>query len=595
MKHKLFIIGSPSLDILTIKGQLYQSPGGAGLYTALGAIHVGVRITLFAPKPTTIPSELSFISHIMEWIGPPISADQLPRFEIVQSENKTDYKKAFFGAEEELKADDLPNDLSHYDLVHIVPLGNAKQQLSFIEACKIRGAKYISTGTALPIIASDPNRVLDVKDESDIFFMNHIENDLLKKYNKNAATLSGKLVFMTQGENGATVNQGNHETSVSSPDTKIVDPTGAGDTFCGATLAHIAQGKHPVMAAKSGANLAAFMIEGIGPEKLISKEKHICSNLKPRVVINQEQLHKIAHLISDLPEAEAFPFIDSSLPPKEHPLTIDYFFVTTLQQFSFWSHKNGQYHKPLIHTIGGDELKGAFYLFQAYTKRLEKDPEFFTPKRQATQSLDDMKDLFRADNGKDVMPATQLHLDFAHTYGLSMLELGWTPSYVVNQALSSKYPLKTFLEMLDKVGGYREDPLRKKSALLALILEQRPEKLFHFGKNETLPPVVDYHCMRGSLRLGLVDILDKELDTKIKNRQLVSPEDEWDIRHAIYEAVDLLPELSGRSMGAVDWFFFMSRKRCPEMTDPDCSSCGADPICAHRKDYFQPVIRTSFY
>ena len=31
---------------------------------------------------------------------------------------------------------------------------------------------------------------------------------------------------------------------------------------------------------------------------------------------------------------------------------------------------------------------------------------------------------------------------------------------------------------LDHVGGYREDPLRKKSALLAMILNNRPEKYF---------------------------------------------------------------------------------------------------------------------
>ena len=595
MKHKLFIIGSPSLDKLTINDELHPSPGGAGLYTALGAIRSGASATLFAPKPKTIPPELSFINDIIEWIGPPISKEQLPRFEIIQCENKTVYNHSFFGAEKELKCDDLPQDLSMFDLVHIVPLGNAKQQLSFIKSCRIRGAKCISTGTALPIIESNPHDVIDVKNESDIFFINHIENDLLQKYENNSTFSSGKLIFITQGRNGAKIYQGNHESSVPSPKTSMIDPTGAGDTFCGSTLAKIAQGFHPVFAAQAGVRLASFMIGGIGPEKLLKNQHPVNNNSKPRVVINHDQLHKIASLISEVPDAEAFPFIDSSLPPKGHPLTIDYFFVTTLQQFSFWSHKDGYYHKPLINTIGGDELKGAFYLFQAYTKRLDSDPEFFSPERQANQSLDDMQNLFRSDNGIDVMPAIQLHLDFAHTYGKSMLELGWTPTDVENQALLSKTPLKTFLEMLDKIGGYREDPLRKKSALLALILEQRPERLFYFGSNESLPPVVDYHCMRGSLRLGLVDILDRELERKIMNRQLVAPEDEWDIRHTIFQAVDVLPELSGRSMGAVDWFFFMSRKRCPEMTDPDCSSCGADPVCAHRKEYFQPVIRTSFY
>jgi hypothetical protein len=45
----------------------------------------------------------------------------------------------------------------------------------------------------------------------------------------------------------------------------------------------------------------------------------------------------------------------------------------------------------------------------------------------------------------------------------------------------------------------------------------------------------------------------------------------------------------------VDWFFFNSRRRCPEMTEPICEHCQVDPICAHRKELFQPVIRTTFY
>jgi hypothetical protein len=48
-------------------------------------------------------------------------------------------------------------------------------------------------------------------------------------------------------------------------------------------------------------------------------------------------------------------------------------------------------------------------------------------------------------------------------------------------------------------------------------------------------------------------------------------------------------------MGAVDWFFFNARRRCPEMTEPECNLCALDPLCAHRKELFQPVLRTTFY
>jgi hypothetical protein len=41
--------------------------------------------------------------------------------------------------------------------------------------------------------------------------------------------------------------------------------------------------------------------------------------------------------------------------------------------------------------------------------------------------------------------------------------------------------------------------------------------------------------------------------------------------------------------------FANARRRCPEMTEPECMACPLDPVCAHRMEYFQPVLRTTFY
>jgi endonuclease III len=154
--------------------------------------------------------------------------------------------------------------------------------------------------------------------------------------------------------------------------------------------------------------------------------------------------------------------------------------------------------------------------------------------------------------------------------------------------------MRTLLQILDQVGGYREDPLRKKSGLLAIILRQRPEA-FLCQADEEVPPVVDYHVMRTCLRTGLIDVNDKELAGKLIRRVLLAEDDEWPIRYATYQAMERLVAESGKSMGAVDWFFFKSRERCPEMTEPLCDQCPMDPVCAHRKDLFQPVRRTTFY
>lgn len=194
------------------------------------------------------------------------------------------------------------------------------------------------------------------------------------------------------------------------------------------------------------------------------------------------------------------------------------------------------------------------------------------------------------------MPALDLHLEQARQYGRDMLALRLTPRAVLDKALASTHPLKTFLATLDHIGGYKQDPLRKKSLLLALSLNDRPERFLPLRDDEQLAPIMDYHNMRSCLRIGLVEVLDGALEAKLVNRQVVSPAEEWAVRYPAYLAFAQLVTQSGRTLSTVNGLIFLNaRKRCPEMTDPQCVSCEFDPVCAHRKEFFQPVLRTTFY
>ena len=79
---------------------------------------------------------------------------------------------------------------------------------------------------------------------------------------------------------------------------------------------------------------------------------------------------------------------------------------------------------------------------------------------------------------------------------------------------------------MDRIGGYKEDPLRKKSALLAIILQQRPERFLRSVESEEAPPIVDYHVQRSCLRLGLIRVVDPGLYESLSRRRIVSAADE---------------------------------------------------------------------
>ena len=589
---RILVIGGASLDTLTSVDHLVA--GGAGMYTAMASKRSGASVALFAPRPEPMPDTLQHVADQLEWSGPSVAATDLPHFEITYKDGKANYVRSHFGAEDSLSPSDLPADLSGFDCVHLVPLGNLRQQHEFMLACRERGARRISAGTALHLIDEQPGDASAVLAGADLFFMN--EEEAMRLFGTMADVKSGpgQTIFITSGRDGATVVQGTAAGHLPGAAANVVDPTGAGDTFCGATLTGLAFGQHPVIAARQAIPFAAQTTEAVGPAALFRSTPPPKPPLDHRVIVNATNVSGVAQLIAGVADITPFAFTGPDLPAPGHPATLDYFFASTLQQFSFWSAANGRYERPLTAMIDKEERKGAFYLFRAYLRWLEKDPHMLSPEAQAELSEADMLAVLRADDGSDPMPAFDLHLAMARQYGRDMLALGLTPQTVMEQVNASASPLRTLFQLLDHIGGYKEDPLRKKAGLLAMILRQRPEAFLASG-DEEVPPVVDYHVMRSCLRMGLVDVVDDELATKLAARQLLAQDDEWAVRAAAHDAVVQVVTKSGKSMGAVDWFFFQARKRCPEMSEPRCELCAVDPACAHRKALFQPVRRTTYY
>jgi len=589
---RILIIGGASLDTLDGADQLVA--GGAGMYTAMASRHSGASITLFAPRPDPMPPALQPVAGSLEWLGPVVEQSDLPHFEITYKDGHAEYVRSYFGAEDTLSPEELPSDLSGFDCVHLVPLGNLRQQHDFMLACRERGAQCISAGTALHLINKQPEIASSVLNGSDLFFMN--EKEAVRLFGSMAAVTSrpGQTIFVTKGSEGATVVQGEIATHLPGTVANVVDPTGAGDTFCGVTLVSLALGQHPVMAARQAIPLAAKTIEAIGPVALLASSPQPRPPLEEQVIVNTANVDNIAKLIAGVSDITPFAFTGPDLPGSDHPATLDYFFATTLQQFGFWTTTGGCYERPLIATVDGEERKGAFYLFRAWLRWLESDPHKLTPAGQAALTKADLLAVLRADDGTDPMPALYMHLAMAQQYGRDMLALGLIPQDIVEQVNASTSPLRTLFQILDHISGYKEDPLRKKAGLLAIILRQRPEA-FLASSEEDMPPVVDYHVMRSCLRMGLIDVVDDSLATKLLGRQLLSATEEWAVRISAHAAVEQVVAKSGKSMGAVDWFFFQARKRCPEMSEPRCEECTVDPACAHRKELFQPVRRTSYY
>ena len=92
------------------------------------------------------------------------------------------------------------------------------------------------------------------------------------------------------------------------------------------------------------------MIAGIGSEKPFQQPKPTAMKADNRVVVNQEQLHRIADLISGLDDLKPFDYVASSLPPVNHPLNADTYVILNKSWSPFLAYQVWLY-LPLIREI----------------------------------------------------------------------------------------------------------------------------------------------------------------------------------------------------------------------------------------------------
>jgi hypothetical protein len=118
------------------------------------------------------------------------------------------------------------------------------------------------------------------------------------------------------------------------------------------------------------------------------------------------------------------------------------------------------------------------------------------------------------------------------------------------------------------------DPIKKKSCFFLELM--RSQCGWRYRDPENLGPPVDYHEIRGHLRIGTVEIIDTALEVKVRTGVEVSAAEDKAIRGAVYEAIC---EVS-RSLGTADpatlhylfWNFF---RRCCGRENPHCNGCSS--------------------
>lgn len=272
---KVLVIGCVSADTihLELDGSTVRTLGGAGLYTALAARAAGAECTLLSPRTDESVSAFSTVSEHLNWIGPQVEENEMPSLEIVHHGNdKATLKSASWGGELQLTPDLLPADLDQFCFVHIAALSSAAKQLEFATAVRKHSREVrLSAGTYARIATNESDVVKELMEKCDLFFMNENEANILFGGTRDLAAPSfPQYRFITKGRRGATLFTQNGSMEVSAHPVEEVDPTGAGDVFCGTVLGALSQQSTLARSMTLAMERSATVVTKHGPEAIVT-------------------------------------------------------------------------------------------------------------------------------------------------------------------------------------------------------------------------------------------------------------------------------------------------------------------------------------
>lgn len=327
--------------------------------------------------------------------------------------------------------------------------------------------------------------------------------------------------------------------------------------------------------------------------------------------INEEQVKRVAEFLkANPPKAKPLNFysvigkdgqeivLDKMYPPLNHPQAIDFFFFTMIHNYGFWYGDSRGYSQPMVGKLDGKLYKGSDLLWRLFMRAFNQNPEFFSPCFLSTISPSELGAIFFNDDPGTQWPDFDTRFALTRRYGQILRAENITPSELVTLANKSNHRLREFIDSVSMIAPYGLDPWKKKLTLLAMALANRPEHFLkvHRSDEEEWRPIVDYHLMRVALRLGLVEVDDVEwTHEKLIERRWLNESEEESIRQKVFLAIQKAIVQSGLSMSAIDVAFWLARKYCPEMSEPECGKCMFNSLCAKRTELFQPVLRTTNY
>lgn len=301
----------------------------------------------------------------------------------------------------------------------------------------------------------------------------------------------------------------------------------------------------------------------------------ISSDLAPapakyRVVVNQDKCRQLAAFI----KSHTIPVDreDTSLPWMSSQQVGNFYLL--LVAICHQTSPRGKL--PLEGDIGTRHLRGWDYLSAKLQDAAKQDPHLINPRSWAKITPEDVQRIFHDKNLGDRLTDPQGRAILIQDLGQQMLHRAWDCADDLYAASKGRIAgaRTTLLNLLSQFRAYN-DPVHKKSFFFLSVMHNTG--LWNYADPDQLGAPVDYHEVRGHLRIGTVDICDPLLRSKLNEGKEVTPEEDISIRKAVFNAVMTISECSGlRNPSQLHYMFWNIFRSCCSRDNTHCHGCPSD-------------------
>lgn len=243
--------------------------------------------------------------------------------------------------------------------------------------------------------------------------------------------------------------------------------------------------------------------------------------------------------------------------------------------------------KPLSGIVDGREWRGWDYLLHTFRVAAEADRRLLMPETWRTFTERKVTGLFG-----EYITAPRRRALLINDLGIGLDRMGWATifraaAYCSNRIANHEPNL---LATLSTFRAY-SDPVQKKSSFFLALMANAG--LWKYADPDELPAPVDYHEVRGHLRIGTVQATDARYRHAIETGVAISAEADVELRWAVRTALRHISVEAGTSANCLHYFFWNLFRTYCVRDKPLCDGSAFDRLPSEYREALLRMGRTA--